>query len=77
MNLTRKSFGFVRACVRAVWLRGGIPIQKSLPPLSLSPSWGAELSLDLLGATSFHFSLPPTPPNLLFIFSWIYRCIYI
>ena len=45
------SFRFVRASLRAVWLRSGIRDQKGPPLFSLFPS----------GSGSFPFVLPPTP----------------
>ena len=36
-SLTGKSFRFVRACERAVWLPSGIRSQKRVPPFSLFP----------------------------------------
>ena len=56
-----KSFRFVRTYIFAFWLPSGIGFQKKLPALSLFLFWPAELSLSLLGATNFPFSLPPTP----------------
>ena len=59
-NREMVSVRFVRACVRAVWLRSGIRLQKCAPHFSLfcfaPPS----------------FPCPP-PPNLLSNFSWAYR----
>ena len=74
---TGKSFCFVRAFVRAVWLPNGIGSQKRLLVFSLFPFRSPSFPFSLFGATSFAFSLPPHPPSLLSNFSWAYRSKYI
>ena len=68
---TGKSFRVVpcvRACVRAVWLPGGIQLQMLRQQFSLFP---------FPPAGGFPFSLEtPPPPNLLSNFSWPYRYVY-
>ena len=58
---TGKSFRFVRARVRAVWLPGGIGSQKTLPVFSLFPFGSEELSLFPFGGDELPFSFPPNP----------------
>ena len=60
---TGKSFRFVRACVRAVWLPSGIGSKWLLAILFPFPFWARG---------AFPFPFPP-PPNLLSNVSWAYR----
>ena len=60
-NPTGKSFRFVHACVRAVWLTSGIGSQKSLLAFSLFPLWGAELSLFPFDGDELSLFSPPPP----------------
>ena len=84
---TGKSFGFVRACVSAVWLPSGIGSQCVLVavfPFPFGPglvlglfvfwSWVGlgSFPFSLLGPGPFHFPFPHSP-NFLSNFSWAYR----
>ena len=91
MSPTGKSFRFVRAGVRAVWLPSGIGYQIPLVGLFPFPFWpGLVVGLFLFGpgwargAFPFPFwargAFPfpfPHPPNLLSTFNWAYRYIYL
>ena len=71
-----KSFPFVRAYVRAVWLLSGIGSQKRLPVFFLALLVPLSFPFSLFGTASFPFSLPP-PPHLLSNFSWANRYYFI
>jgi hypothetical protein len=59
---TGKSFRFVRACVRAVWLSSGIGYQKMLSALFPFPFLARRAFLFLFWAQgAFPFTLPPPP----------------
>ena len=70
---TGKSFRFVRACVRAVWLPSGIGSQcvwATLFPFPVLPGGAFPFPFWTWGAFPFPF---PHLPNLLSNFSWAYR----
>ena len=58
-----KSFRFVRACVRAVWLLTGIGLQHWVHVFSLLPLCGADLSLLPFGGDELSLFPSSHPPK--------------